>query len=302
MSVQSVKAVVNGQTVNLQYNSGTQAWEATTTAPSLSSYNQPNHYYGVTITATDDSGNESTVSATSGDFQEDLQLVVKEKVAPVISIISPSNGAHITNNKPTIQFSITDADSGVDPDTISIKIDNGSAITSGITKTPSGKNYTCSYVPTTALSDGSHTIYINAKDYDGNAATQKSVAFTVDTVAPTLNVTSPTEGLKTNQSSLTVSGTTNDATSSPVTVTIKLNSGSAESVTVQSNGSFSKQITLANGENTIVITATDSAGKSTSVTRHVTLDTGAPVFQSIELVPNPVDAGQTYIIRVKVTD
>lgn len=302
MSVQSVKAVVNGQTVNLQYNSGTQAWEATTTAPSLSSYNQPNHYYGVTITATDDSGNESTVSATSGDFQEDLQLVVKEKVAPVISITSPSSGAHITNNKPTIQFSITDADSGVDPDTISIKIDNGSAITSGITKTPSGKNYTCSYVPTTALSDGSHTIYINAKDYDGNAATQKSVAFTVDTVAPTLNVTSPTEGLKTNQSSLTVSGTTNDATSSPVTVTIKLNSGSAESVTVQSNGSFSKQITLANGENTIVITATDSAGKSTSVTRHVTLDTGAPVFQSIELIPNPVDAGQTYIIRVKVTD
>lgn len=302
MSVQSVKAVVNGQTVNLQYNSGTQAWEATTTAPSLSSYNQPNHYYGVTITATDDSGNESTVSATSGDFQEDLQLVVKEKVAPVISITSPSSGAHITNNKPTIQFSITDADSGVDPDTISIKIDNGSAITSGITKTPSGKNYTCSYVPTTALSDGSHTIYINAKDYDGNAATQKSVAFTVDTVAPTLNVTSPTEGLKTNQSSLTVSGTTNDATSSPVTVTIKLNSGSAESVTVQSNGSFSKQLTLANGENTIVVTATDSAGKSTSVTRHVTLDTGAPVFQSIELVPNPVDAGQTYIIRVKVTD
>lgn len=302
MSVQSVKAVVNGQTVNLQYNSGTQAWEATTTAPSLSSYNQPNHYYGVTITATDDSGNESTVSATSGDFQEDLQLVVKEKVAPVISITSPSSGAHITNNKPTIQFSITDADSGVDPDTITIKIDNGSAITSGITKTPSGKNYTCSYVPDTALSDGSHTIYIDAKDHDGNAATQKSVAFTVDTVAPTLNVTSPTEGLKTNQSSLTVSGTTNDATSSPVTVTIKLNSGDAESVTVQSNGSFSKQITLANGENTIVITATDSAGKSTSVTRHVTLDTGAPVFQSIELVPNPVDAGQTYIIRVKVTD
>lgn len=302
MAVKSVKAVVNGQTVNLTYSEDSQAWEATTTAPSTSSYNQSGHYYGVTITAEDDSGNSTTVSATSGDFQEDLRLVVKEKVAPVISITSPSSGAHITNNKPTIQFTITDADSGVDPDTITIKIDDGSSITSGITKTPSGKNYTCSYVPTTALSDGSHTIYIDAKDYDGNAATQKSVAFTVDTVAPTLNVTSPTEGLNTNQSSLTVSGTTNDVTSSPVTVTIKLNSGAAESVTVQSNGSFSKQLTLANGENTIVITATDSAGKSTSITRHVTLDTGAPVFQSIELVPNPVDAGQTYIIRVKVTD
>lgn len=298
----SVKAVVNGQTVNLQYNGETQAWEATTTAPSTSSWNQSGHYYGVTITATDDSGNETTVSATSGEFQEDLRLVVKEKVAPVITISSPTDDAYITNNNPKIQFTVTDADSGVDPDTISIKIDNGSAITDGITKTASGKNYNCSYTPTTALGDGSHTVYINAKDHDGNAATQKSVQFTVDTVAPTLNITSPEDNLKTNQSTLTVSGTTNDATSSPVTVTVKLNSGSAEEITVQSNGSFSKQLTLANGENTIVITATDSAGKSTSVTRHVMLDTGAPVFQSIELVPNPVDAGQTYIIRVKVTD
>lgn len=302
MSVESVKAVVNGQTVNLQYNGETQAWEATTTAPSTSSWNQSGHYYGVTITATDDSGNEATVSATSGNFQEELRLVAKEKVAPSISITSPSSGAHITNNKPEIRWTVTDADSGVDPDTISIKIDNGSTIKSGITKTPSGKNYNCSYVPATALADGSHTVYINAKDHGGNAATQKTVQFTVDTVAPTLNITSPTEGLKTNKSSLTVSGTTNDATSSPVTVTIKLNSGAAEPTTVQGNGSFSKQITLADGENTIVITATDSAGKSASVTRHVTLDTGAPVFQSIELVPNPVDAGQTYIIRVKVTD
>lgn len=298
----SVKAVVNGQTVNLQYNGETQAWEATTTAPSTSSWNQSGHYYGVTITATDDSGNETTVSATSGEFQEDLRLVVKEKVAPVITISSPTDDVYITNNNPKIQFTVTDADSGVDPDTISIKIDNGSAITDGITKTASGKNYNCSYTPTTALGDGSHTVYINAKDHDGNAATQKSVQFTVDTVAPTLNITSPEDNLKTNQSTLTVSGTTNDATSSPVTVTVKLNSGSAEEITVQSNGSFSKQLTLANGENTIVITATDSAGKSTSVTRHVMLDTGAPVFQSIELVPNPVDAGQTYIIRVKVTD
>ena len=61
-------------------------------------------------------------------------------------------------------------------------------------------------------------------------------------------------------------------------------------------------VTLTEGENTITVIATDSAGKQTTVVRHVTKDTGAPVFQSIELVPNPVDAGQTYIIRVKVTD
>lgn len=297
MAVQTVKAKINGQTVNLTYNEGNQAWEATTTAPSRSSYNQPNHYYGVEVTATDDSGNSTTVNATTGDFQDDLQLVVKEKVPPVITITSPTDEAFLTNNKPTIQFSITDDDSGVDPDTIKIKIDNGSEITSGITKNASGKGFNCSYVPTTAIGDGSHTVYVDAKDHDGNAAVQKSVQFTVDTVAPTLNVTSPTEGLKTNENTVTVSGTTNDATSSPVKVTVN-----GDAVTVQENGSFSKVVTLTEGENTITVIATDSAGKQTTVVRHVTKDTGAPVFQSIELVPNPVDAGQTYIIRVKVTD
>ena len=149
MAVQSVKAKINGQTVNLTYNDDTGFWEATTTAPASSSYNQPGHYYGVEITATDDSGNDTTINASTGDFQEECQLVVKEKVVPVITINSPTSGAHITNNKPAIQFSITDDDSGVDPDTITVKIDNGSAVSTGITKTPSGKGYTCSYTPET---------------------------------------------------------------------------------------------------------------------------------------------------------
>lgn len=297
MAVQSVKAKINGQTVNLTYNDGTGFWEATTTAPTSSSYNQPGHYYGVEITATDDSGNDTTINASTGDFQEECQLIVKEKVVPVITINSPTSGAHITNNKPTIQFSITDDDSGVDPDTITVKIDNGNAVSTGITKTPSGKNYTCSYTPESALGDGNHTIYINAKDHDGNAAVQKSVQFTVDTVAPTLNISSPADNLKTNEDTVTVSGTTNDATSSPVTLTIN-----GDLVTVQSNGSFSKVVNLTEGDNTITIIATDSAGKNTTIVRHVTKDTGAPVFVNVEIVDNPVDAGDTYVIRVKVTD
>lgn len=44
------------------------------------------------------------------------------------------------------------------------------------------------------------------------------------------------------------------------------------------------------------------AGLKTTITRTVTLDTGAPVFQEISIIPNPVDAGKTYVISVKVTD
>lgn len=301
MAVKTVQVVINGQTHTLTYNATTKKYEATITAPSTSSYNQNGHYYNVKVKATDEAGNSVTKDATDTTLGSSLQLKVKEKVAPVISITAPSSSAKLTNNKPVINWTVTDADSGVNPSTIKLIIDS-QTITTGITKTQSGKNYTCSYTPTTALSDGTHTIKVSASDYDGNVATQKSVTFTVDTVPPELSVSAPVDNLVTNQSSLVVKGTTNDVTSSPVTLTIKLNGGIEQTVEVGSDGSFTKTLTLVTGENTIVITAKDGAGKTSTVTKKVVLDQTAPVIQSVTILPNPVNAGATYTISVEVTD
>ena len=307
MAVKTVQVVINGQTHTLTYNATTKKYEATITAPSTSSYNQNGHYYNVKVKATDEAGNSVTKDATDTTLGSSLQLKVKEKVAPVISITAPSSSAKLTNNKPVINWTVTDADSGVNPSTIKLIIDS-QIITTGITKTQSGKNYTCSYTPTTALSDGTHTIKVSASDYDGNVATQKSVTFTVDTVPPELSVSAPVDNLVTNQSSLVVKGTTNDVTSSPVTLTIKLNGGTEQTVEVGSDGSFTKTLTLVTGENTIVITAKDGAGKTRSAcvcncgTKKVVLDQTAPVIQSVTISPNPVNAGATYTISVEVTD
>lgn len=301
MAVKTVQVVINGQTHTLTYNATTKKYEATITAPATSSYNQNGHYYNVKVKATDEAGNSVTKDATDTTLGSSLQLKVKEKVAPVIEITAPSSSAKLTNNKPVINWTVTDADSGVNPSTIKLIIDS-QTITTGITKTQSGKNYTCSYTPTTALSDGIHTIKISASDYDGNVATQKSVTFTVDTVPPELSVSAPVDNLVTNQSSLVVKGTTNDVTSSPVTLTIKLNGGTEQTVEVGSDGSFTKTLTLVTGENTIVITAKDGAGKTSTVTKKVVLDQTAPVIQSVTISPNPVNAGATYTISVEVTD
>ena len=301
MAVKTVQVVINGQTHTLTYNATTKKYEATITAPSTSSYNQNGHYYNVKVKATDEAGNSVTKDATDTTLGSSLQLKVKEKVAPVISITAPSSSAKLTNNKPVINWTVTDADSGVNPSTIKLIIDS-QTITTGITKTQSGKNYTCSYTPTTALSDGTHTIKVSASDYDGNVATQKSVTFTVDTVPPELSVSAPVDNLVTNQSSLVVKGTTNDVTSSPVTLTIKLNGGTEQTVEVGSDGSFTKTLTLVTGENTIVITAKDGAGKTSTVTKKVVLDQTAPVIQSVTISPNPVNAGAIYTISVEVTD
>ena len=304
MAVKTTQAIINGVTTTLTYNSTSKKYEATITAPATSSYNNNDgHYFPVTIKATDEAGNVTTKNDTDATLGSSLQLRVKEKTAPTITITYPTASALIINNKPAIRWKVTDNDSGVNPDTIGITIDSGSKITgSAITKTAITGGYDCTYTPTTALADGSHTIKIDASDYDGNAAAQKSVTFKIDTVPPTLSVKAPAYGLITNQAACTVAGTTNDITSSPVTVTVKLNSGSAEAVTVGADGSFSKALTLVAGSNTITVVATDSAGKSTTVTRTVTLDTVAPTIKAVTLTPNPVDAGKTYVISVEVTD
>lgn len=300
MAIQTVKANINGTWHNLTYNPENQRWEATITAPGATSFNQPGGYYNVQVRATNTAGTQGTAD---GSTLPGLQLIVKETVAPVITITSPSNGARVTNSNQPVTFTVIDeaGGSGVDLESVVVKLD-GSAVSAGeVTHSAVTNGYSFTYTPASPMGDGSHTVTVDASDNDGNAAEQKSTTFTVDTVAPSLNVTSPTDGLITNNASITVTGTTNDATSSPVTVTVQLNSQDQGAVTVESNGSFSKAITLANGANVIVVTSTDQAGKSTSVTINVTLDTSVPQIVSATITPNPVDAGETMVISVQIT-
>ena len=299
MAIQTVQAIINGQSYTLALNSATGKYEATITAPGKTSYNQPGGYYNVQVKATNDAG---TVGSADASTLGGLKLYVKEKVAPVITILSPSSGAYVSNNKQPVVFTVTDeADgSGVDLSTLVVKQDGTAAASSALASTAITNGYSVTYTPAFALSDGSHTVTVDCKDHDGNSAAQKSTTYTVDTVPPTLNITSPTEGYIANKAALTVAGTTNDATSSPVTVKVKLNGADQGGVTVGAGGAFSKTVTLAEGANTIVITATDAAGKVSTVTRNVTLDTSVPVIKSATITPNPVDAGATMVIAVEI--
>lgn len=305
MSIKTIKATVNGQTYDLTLNESTGKYEAVLTAPSGSSFNLSGGYYPVSVTATDTAGNSTTVDSTHATLGSSLKLYVKEQNKPVITILDPSEGAYVTNNKPTIRFKIVDnavqtsGYSGVNKSSVVLKV-NGSAV-SGITWTDTDGGYIGTYTPNNALADGNCTVSVDAKDNDGNSANTVSCSFKIDTLAPSLTVDMPADGLETNQSDLTVSGTTDDTTSKPVTVTITLNGADQGNVTVGSDGSFSKNITLSQqGENTIVVTATDSAGKVTTVTRKVVYNTTAPVIKSVVITPNPVNAGSTYTITVEV--
>lgn len=299
MAIKIVKATINGQTYDLTLNSASGKWEATITAPGKTSYNLAGGYYNVSVEATNEAGTKGSADASTVDG---LKLVVKETVAPVITIVSPTAGAYVANSKQPVVFNITDetGGSGVDISTLVVKQDGTAVAAANITHTAITNGYSVTYTPSAALSDGSHTVTINCKDHDGNAAAEKSTTYTVDTVPPTLNVTSPADSLITAASSVTVAGTTNDATSSPVVITISLNGTDQGTIPVGTGGTFSKVVTLKEGSNTIIVKAKDAAGKESSVTRTVTLDTSVPKIKAATITPNPVDTGKTMVISVTI--
>lgn len=295
MAISMVKAIINGTSYTLSLNEDTGAYETTLTAPSKSSFNQNNGFYDVSVTAYDDSGNTTTVNSSDSIFGDLLKLYVRENNAPVIEVVNPSSGAMITNNRPTITWKCSDDDSGVKKDTIKLFIDE-KEVNGTINATFVDNIYTCSYIPEDVIEDGIHTLKFYCEDNDGNFK-ESSVSITIDTVPPTLNVLSPSNELKTNKSIVVVSGITNDLTSSPVKVMVN-----DKAIVVNGDGNFSTEYFLEEGENTINIVAIDGAGKSTTVVRKVYYDSKPPVIGNISIIPNPVDAGKTFVISVSVTD
>jgi hypothetical protein len=309
MAVNTVRVQVNGVWVTLTKNVTTGKYEGTIAAPNITSYNvNGSHYYPVTAEATDLAGNVTTVNDAHATLGSQLKLFVKEVTKPTITFTAPASGAYLSSNTPPISFQLRDEanGSGVKISTLSIKVDGGATLTNtspGVAVTVVTGGYNITYTPQTALSDGNHSILVDIQDNDGNAAISASRSFIVDTVPPVLNINTPAESTSyKNAPTLAVVGTTNDATSSSVIIAINLNGADQGAVTVDGSGNFSKPLTLVEGSNTIVVTATDLAGKVSTVTRTVILDTVAPTVASITIAPNPVNVGQSYVITVEVTD
>lgn len=303
MAISTVQVMIDGVTHNLSLNLATGNYEKTITAPAETSYNNNiGHYFPVTVKATDSAGNYTVINDTDASFGSKLHLRVKETVLPVIIITNPTDEEITSNALPTVNWTVTDSGSGVNAETIGITIDSGNKITAGITNTAITNGYQCSYAIGDRLSDGSHTIKIDSDDFDGNSATQRAVSFVVDTVPPELSVSSPANNLVTNNNKITVAGSTKDVTSGPCKVSVKVNTGSPLLAEVNDEGSFSIEIILSEGANTIVITSTDLGGISSSVTRIATLDTKYPVVEDVSISPNPVSTGEILNITVSVSD
>lgn len=157
----------------------------------------------------------------------------------------------------------------------------------------------CTYRATN-LPDGANKIELTVQDNDGNTSTAAVVNFVISTAAPTLDVKTPVDNILTNKTSVTVSGIAAAGSSAVTLAEVTIN---GTRVDVGEGGAFSKAVTgLQEGNNSIVIVAKDSLGKTTTVTRNVRVDTKAPVISDVVAQATTVDAGGRIKITFKVVD
>ena len=299
-NIKEAYIMFNDQKVVARYDEKTKTWTATTNAPANSSWSQPDHVYKVEIHAVDAANNKATMTSADPTYGDQLKIRVLEKTKPTATIVSPTQGSVLGASEQDIVLEMSDAGgSGLNETTVVFTV-NGESHAGDLSFTDHESKRRATY-HATGLNDGQNTITFRVTDNDGNASELATTTFVVSTTAPSLTVDTPTEGLITNSNRLTVTGSTTPGSDAVTIADVKVNNASVE-LSGDSTKTFSPEVTLTEGENTITVVSTDSIGKATTVTRHVTLDTKAPVITDVVAEATTVDAGGRIKITFKVTD
>ncbi len=221
-------------------------------------------------TATDLAGNTAPASGSSATFTVDT-------IAPTISIGSPS--AAYANSSATITYTVTYADAHFGSSSLvagDITLDPTENASGTVNVSGSGQTYTVTISNMTG--DGTLGISIaagTATDLAGNTApaSGSSATFTVDTIAPTISIGSPSAAYANSSDTITYTVTyanANFGSSSLVAGDITLDPTENASGTVNVSGSgqtYTVTISNMTGDGTLGIsiaagTATDLAGNT----------------------------------------
>jgi len=222
----------------------------------------------MTVVATDAAGNQTTVS----------RLVTRDSQSPVVNLTSPVDS--LITNLQSISVS------GIISDSTAVNLTvNGTSVQLGI----SG-----AFSTQVTLTEGPNNIELIATDKAGNSSTVTRFV-NRDSQPPIVNITSPIDSLITNQSNVIVSGNVKDSTAVILTI-----NGSI--VTIGTDGSFSSQIVLVEGSNTILITATDAASNITTNSKLVVRDSQSPVITVISPLDSTFTNSSTTAVSGTVTD
>ena len=216
----------------------------------------------ITVTSTDIAGNMSAPSVLT---------VTLDTVPPTVKITGPTPLPSIVTPATSIALSGTASDNVAVQSVTCVNTTNGAV--GVVTGTTSWS------VAPIALVAGDNTITVTASDQAGNS-TSTSITVVQDSVAPTIAITSPTSSgtAFTNASPLSIGGTASD--------NVALASISWSNPAVPASGTatgtsvWSAAVPLVAGANPITVTATDTAGNTSTAVLNVTLSTAAPTIST----------------------
>ena len=201
----------------------------------------------IIVQARDNDGNTMTV----------IRKVIMNAQPLVLTLSAPAENLITNQTSLTIKGVITPFAGETGNNTLTI---NGS---------PADIQSDGSFQSVMTLTEGLNTITCIATDAAGNSSSAVRTV-RLDTQPPVCNIQSPVDIMITNASSIKVNGTISDSTS--VTLTVH---GKSVPVT---NGSFSSEVVLNEGKESVVIVAMDAAGNQTTVTKLIINDRTPPAL------------------------
>ena len=253
------------------YQDGVQAANSTTTSATITGLTNY-HEYEFKVAAHNEYGdgtNSSAVSATP----------YINKIT--VTITSPSSSEYLNNANVTVNWSSV-ADRGIDYTEISI---DGTIWT----------DTESSYYELNSLSEGFHTFSVRVTDIDGISKTE-SVAFYVDTIAPTLTIISPKKGFLNNTGNVTatwVSVYASDITRTEISVDVN--------PWLPVFGTSYNIYSLSDGAHTVNVKLTDRAGNVKVASSTFFVDTTATAITSVSPIGSDVLLDTTLVVEFSET-
>ena len=219
-----------------------------------------------------------------------------------ITVVAPD----LTNdNTPTITGT-TDAEAGQIV-TVVITDAAGNVQTVSTIVNPDGSY---SVDAATPLVDGSYTAQASVSDLAGNSATATDPG-SVDTTAPRITVDAPDN---TNDTTPTITGTTDAPAGSVVTIVVTDKDGNPQTIntTVNPDGSYSVEVPndLPQGPYTVEVSVTDPAGNTGTATDQGSIDSSVSITvvapdltnDNTPTITGTTDAEAGQIVTVVITD
>ncbi|QQS20917.1 MAG: hypothetical protein IPL87_05260 [Candidatus Moraniibacteriota bacterium] len=239
--------------------------------------------YTYHIRCQDTAGNANTT-----DFTVSFSVAnPADTTAPVLTLTALSPDPN-TDNTPALTGSATDAGSTIS--SVQYQMDSTAGTWNACTPNDDTFNagteaFTCTM--NTALTDGSHTMYVRATDSSGNVVTNANAAtdtFTIDATVPTRSNPAPSGSLTAGTTSTTMTLTTNETATCKYGTTDQAYASLPNTFTTTNSTSHSQTISgLSNGQSyTYHIRCQDTAGNAntTDFTVSFSVLSSTPTFSS----------------------